>query len=104
MCVKKCLLILAGAPLGNSRDLSLRVRDLLGQVDLIAAEDTRRLLRLCSDLDISLSAPVISLRATMSVKVPPVSIPIRIPIALPLRFPLGINYCISRLTLREPER
>jgi 16S rRNA (cytidine1402-2'-O)-methyltransferase len=58
--VKKRQLILAGAPLGNSRDLSLRVRDLLGQVDLIAAEDTRRLLRLCSDLDISLSAPVIS--------------------------------------------
>jgi len=58
--VKKRQLILAGAPLGNSRDLSLRVRDLLGEVDLIAAEDTRRLLRLCSDLDISLSAPVIS--------------------------------------------
>ena len=58
--MKKRQLILAGAPLGNSRDLSLRVRDLLGEVDLIAAEDTRRLLRLCSDLDISLSAPVIS--------------------------------------------
>jgi 16S rRNA (cytidine1402-2'-O)-methyltransferase len=58
--VKKSQLILAGAPLGNSRDLSLRVRDLLSQVDLIAAEDTRRLLRLCSDLDISLSAPVVS--------------------------------------------
>jgi len=58
--VKKSQLILAGAPLGNSRDLSLRVRDLLGEVDLIAAEDTRRLLRLCSDLDISLSAPVVS--------------------------------------------
>ena len=58
--MKKGLLILAGAPLGNSRDLSLRVRDLLGEVDLIAAEDTRRLLRLCSDLEISLSAPVVS--------------------------------------------
>ena len=58
--MKKSQLILAGAPLGNSRDLSLRVRDLLGEVDLIAAEDTRRLLRLCSDLDISLSAPVVS--------------------------------------------
>jgi len=58
--VKKSQLILAGAPLGNSRDLSLRVRDLLSEVDLIAAEDTRRLLRLCSDLDISLSAPVVS--------------------------------------------
>jgi 16S rRNA (cytidine1402-2'-O)-methyltransferase len=58
--VKKSQLILAGAPLGNSRDLSLRVRDLLSEVDLIAAEDTRRLLRLCSDLEISLSAPVIS--------------------------------------------
>ena len=58
--MKKRQLILAGAPLGNSRDLSLRVRDLLSEVDLIAAEDTRRLLRLCSDLDISLSAPVIS--------------------------------------------
>lgn len=58
--MKKSLLILAGAPLGNSRDLSLRVRDLLGEVDLIAAEDTRRLLRLCSDLNISLSAPVVS--------------------------------------------
>ena len=58
--MKKSQLILAGAPLGNSRDLSLRVRDLLSEVDLIAAEDTRRLLRLCSDLDISLSAPVVS--------------------------------------------
>ena len=58
--MKKSQLILAGAPLGNSRDLSLRVRDLLSEVDLIAAEDTRRLLRLCSDLEISLSAPVIS--------------------------------------------
>ena len=58
--MKKGPLILAGAPLGNSRDLSLRVRDLLGEVDLIAAEDTRRLLRLCSDLEISLSAPVVS--------------------------------------------
>lgn len=51
---------MAGAPLGNSRDLSLRVRDLLGEVDLIAAEDTRRLLRLCSDLGVALSAPVLS--------------------------------------------
>ncbi|CAB5058404.1 unannotated protein [freshwater metagenome] len=58
--MKKSQLILAGAPLGNSRDLSLRVRDLLSEVDLIAAEDTRRLLRLCSDLEISLSAPVVS--------------------------------------------
>ena len=58
--MKKSQLILAGAPLGNSRDLSLRVRDLLSEVDLIAAEDTRRLLRLCSDLEISLSAPILS--------------------------------------------
>lgn len=68
--MKKGVLILAGAPLGNSRDLSLRVRDLLGEVDLIAAEDTRRLMRLCSDLEISLSAPVVSFLPAMKHSAP----------------------------------
>ncbi len=43
-------LILIGTPIGNLGDLSRRVVDVLSQVDLIAAEDTRRTRQLLSYL------------------------------------------------------
>lgn len=54
-------LILAATPLGNILDASRRLIQTLEQADLIAAEDTRRAKRLFADLNIDVSAPVISL-------------------------------------------
>lgn len=53
-------LVLCGAPLGNVADASTRLRDTLAAADVIAAEDTRRLARLARDLDIPLTARVVS--------------------------------------------
>ncbi len=53
-------LVLAGSPLGNPRDSSLRLAELLGTADLVAAEDTRRLRRLLSDLGVHRDGPVVS--------------------------------------------
>lgn len=53
-------LILAGTPLGRVSDASEGLRQALLDADVIAAEDTRRLLRLASDLQISLTARVVS--------------------------------------------
>lgn len=47
-----------GTPIGNLGDLSLRAREVLGAVDIIAAEDTRRTGRLLSS--IGLQATVIA--------------------------------------------
>ena len=46
-------LVLAGAPLGNAGDASTRLREVRASADVVAAEDTRRLLRLARDLDIT---------------------------------------------------
>lgn len=46
-------IILAGTPIGNISDASARLRQLLTTVDVIAAEDTRRLHRLLQGLQIS---------------------------------------------------
>lgn len=46
-------IILAGTPIGNVSDASARLRELLATVDVIAAEDTRRLHRLLQRLQIS---------------------------------------------------
>ncbi len=53
-------LILAARPIGNYKDASLRLIEALGSVDLIAAEDTRKLKRLLNDLEIKSLAKIIS--------------------------------------------
>jgi 16S rRNA (cytidine1402-2'-O)-methyltransferase len=53
-------LILCGAPLGNPADASPRLREVLGSADIVAAEDTRRLLRLARELGIVVPGKVIS--------------------------------------------
>ena len=54
------VLILACAPLGNPGDATTRLREVLTQVKFIAAEDSRKLSRLCADLGIVYQAKVIS--------------------------------------------
>ena len=53
-------LVLAGAPIGRSDDASPRLVAALAGAELVAAEDTRRLHRLCADLGITLTARVVS--------------------------------------------
>jgi 16S rRNA (cytidine1402-2'-O)-methyltransferase len=53
-------LTLAGAPLGDPADTSPRLRAALAAATVIAAEDTRRLHRLAADLDIRVTARVVS--------------------------------------------
>jgi 16S rRNA (cytidine1402-2'-O)-methyltransferase len=52
-------LVLAGAPLGDPADASPRLRDALASADVIAAEDTRRLFRLASDLGLRVPGRVV---------------------------------------------
>lgn len=52
--------VLAGTPVGNPADASTRLRELIEQADVIAAEDTRRFRRLASDLGVSYTATLIS--------------------------------------------
>lgn len=52
--------ILGGAPLGRPGDASDRLRAALATAPVIAAEDTRRLARLCRDLDVAPSGRVVS--------------------------------------------
>ena len=54
------MLVLAGAPLGNPGDASPRLRSALAEADVVAAEDTRRLRRLASDLDVQVRGRVVS--------------------------------------------
>jgi 16S rRNA (cytidine1402-2'-O)-methyltransferase len=52
--------VLAGAPLGQAGDASARLRDALASAPVIAAEDTRRLRRLCADLGVTPVGRVVS--------------------------------------------
>ena len=53
-------LILAATPLGNSGDASPRLREAIADAEFIAAEDSRKFHRLCSDLDVQSTGKVIS--------------------------------------------
>lgn len=53
-------LVLAGTPIGNSEDASPRLRRLLAEADVIAAEDTRRLHELAARLGVEISGKVVS--------------------------------------------
>ncbi|PZS15454.1 MAG: 16S rRNA (cytidine(1402)-2'-O)-methyltransferase, partial [Pseudonocardiales bacterium] len=52
--------VLAGVPLGQAGDASARLRAALAAAPVIAAEDTRRLHRLCADLDVTPTGRVVS--------------------------------------------
>jgi 16S rRNA (cytidine1402-2'-O)-methyltransferase len=52
--------VLAATPLGQAADASQRLRDALASAPVIAAEDTRRLRRLCADLGVHPSGRVVS--------------------------------------------
>lgn len=54
------VLTLAATPIGNPADASYRLVRALLDADLVAAEDTRRLARLCRDLDVELTASVVA--------------------------------------------
>jgi 16S rRNA (cytidine1402-2'-O)-methyltransferase len=53
-------LVLAGAPIGRAGDASPRLRDELAEAEVVAAEDTRRLHRLCKDIDVVVTGRVVS--------------------------------------------
>ncbi len=53
-------LVLAGAPIGQPADASPRLAAALAGADVIAAEDTRRLHRLCADLEVALTGRLVS--------------------------------------------
>ena len=53
-------LLVAGTPIGNVSDASDRLRAALASAEIIAAEDTRRLRRLASDLGITLGGEIVS--------------------------------------------
>ncbi|GAB2455331.1 16S rRNA (cytidine(1402)-2'-O)-methyltransferase [Jatrophihabitans fulvus] len=52
--------VLAATPLGRPEDASARLRDAIASVAIIAAEDTRRLHRLCRDLDVTPAGRIVS--------------------------------------------
>jgi 16S rRNA (cytidine1402-2'-O)-methyltransferase len=63
--------LLAGTPLGRPGDASARLRAALAETPVIAAEDTRRLRRLCQDLDVVPSGRIVSFfEANESTRVP----------------------------------
>jgi 16S rRNA (cytidine1402-2'-O)-methyltransferase len=54
------VLVLAATPIGDPRDAAPRLGQEIAAADVVAAEDTRRLKRLCADLGISPSGAVLS--------------------------------------------
>jgi len=53
-------LVLAGTPIGDVLDASPRLGKVLGEADVVAAEDTRRLRRLTSELGVVVAGRVVS--------------------------------------------
>jgi 16S rRNA (cytidine1402-2'-O)-methyltransferase len=53
-------LVLGGAPIGQAGDASARLREALATAEVVAAEDTRRLKRLCQDLGVTPTGRVVS--------------------------------------------
>ena len=53
-------LVLAGVPIGRTADASQRLVEALGTAQVIAAEDTRRLTRLCHDLGVTYTGRLVS--------------------------------------------
>lgn len=53
-------LVIAATPIGNPEDASPRLRAALSSADVVAAEDTRRLLRLAGALDVTVSGRLVS--------------------------------------------
>lgn len=53
-------LVLAATPIGRAGDAPPRLAEELAGADVVAAEDTRRLKRLCDDLGVTLSGRVVS--------------------------------------------
>ena len=53
-------LVLAGSPIGDVGDASARLGRVLGEADVVAAEDTRRLRRLTAELAVTVSGRVVS--------------------------------------------
>ena len=53
-------LVLGGAPIGQPGDVGPRLRALLAEADVLAVEDTRRLHRLASDLEVTFTGRVVS--------------------------------------------
>ncbi|MBB5774874.1 16S rRNA (cytidine1402-2'-O)-methyltransferase [Nonomuraea jabiensis] len=53
-------LVLAGAPIGQAGDVSPRLREVLESADVVAAEDTRRLRRLATELGVEIEGRVVS--------------------------------------------
>ena len=54
------VLVLAGTPIGRPDDAPPRLAEELAGADVVAAEDTRRLKRLTTDLGVTLSGRVLS--------------------------------------------
>lgn len=54
------VLVLAATPIGDPRDAAPRLADELTGADVVAAEDTRRLRRLCADLGVEIGGTVLS--------------------------------------------
>lgn len=63
-------LVLCGAPIGNVADASPRLARTLAEADVVAAEDTRRLLRLARDLDVRVGRVVSYHDANESARTP----------------------------------
>jgi 16S rRNA (cytidine1402-2'-O)-methyltransferase len=63
-------LVLCGAPIGNVADASPRLAETLRDADLVAAEDTRRLLRLARELGVRVSRVVSFYEANEAARIP----------------------------------